>query len=66
MKFWDKYAIDIAVIIGFIISTSLLWATVDEAPDYFYLEHLITCLGVYTLTQVMFELVSFICRKIKR
>lgn len=66
MKFWGKYAIDIAVIIGFIISTSILWITVDAAPDYFYLEHLITCLGVYTLTQVMFELVSFGYRKIKK
>lgn len=66
MKFLEKYDLDIAVIIGFIISTTILWATVDEAPDYFYMKHLITCLGVYTLTQAMFELVSFICRKIKK
>jgi hypothetical protein len=66
MKFWEKYAIDIAVILGFIMSTSILWATVDEAPDYFYIKHLITCLGVYTLAQVMCELVYFVYRKIKR
>lgn len=65
MKFWGKYAIDIAVIIGFIISTSILWATVDEAPNDFYIRHLITCVGVYTLTQLFWKFVFFVCRKIK-
>ncbi len=66
MKFWDKYAIDIAVIIGFIMSTTILWATVDEAPDYFYIKHLMMCLGVYTLASVMYKLLYFVYRKIKR
>ena len=66
MKFLEKHAIDVGVIFGFIISTIMLSATVDEAPDYFYVKHFITCLGVYTLTQVMCELVSFGYRKIKK
>ena len=66
MKFWEKYAIDIAVIIGFIMSTTILWATVDEAPDYFYIKHLMMCLGVYTLASVMYKLLYFVYRKIKR
>ena len=66
MKFWEKYDLDIAVIIGFLISTTILWATVDEAPDYFYMKHLITCLGVYTLVQAMYALVYFVYRKIKK
>lgn len=66
MKFLEKHAIDIGVIFGFIISTIMLSATVDEAPDYFYVKHLITCLGVYTLAQLFWELVYFVCRKIKK
>jgi len=63
MKFWDKYAIDVAVIIGFIISTTILWATVDEAPNDFYIRHLITCIGAYTLAQLFWKLVYFIFTK---
>jgi hypothetical protein len=63
MKFFEKYDLDIAVIIGFIISTTILWATVDEAPNDFYIKHLITCVGAYTLTQLFWKLVYFVCTK---
>lgn len=66
MKFFKKCGFCVGVIGGVILSIIVLMATVDEAPTDFYIRHLITCLGVYTFTQVMFELVSFVCRKIKR
>jgi hypothetical protein len=65
MKFLEKYDLDIAVIIGFIISTSILWGKVDEASNDFYIKHLIACVGVYTLGHLFWKLVFFICRKIK-
>jgi hypothetical protein len=61
MKFLEKYDLDIAVIIGFIISTSILWATVDEAPNDFYIKHLITCVGAYTLTQLFWKVSIYRC-----
>ena len=66
MKFLQKYAIDIGVIMGVILSTIVLMASVDEAPTDFYIKHLMMCLGVYTLASVMYKLVYFVCRKIKR
>lgn len=75
IKFLEKYDLDInndfvnygrlCVIIGFIMSTAILWATVHEAPDYFYIQHLIICVGVYILLQAIFNLVYFACKKIK-
>lgn len=55
----------LCVIIGFIMSTVILWVTVDEAPSYFYIQHLITCVGVYILIQAIINLLYFACKKIK-
>ena len=57
------------VIFGVILSTIVLIVTVDAAPS-FYITHLITCLGGYALgcilASVMYNLVYFVYRKIKR
>ncbi len=47
------------------MSTVILWVTVDEAPSYFYIQHLITCVGVYILIQAIINLLYFACKKIK-
>lgn len=59
MKFWEKYDLDICVIIGFIMSTVILWATGYKAP----IGHLIICLGTYTFTQALYALVYFVCTR---
>ncbi len=75
MKFLEKSDLDInndclaygrlCVIVGFIMSTTILWLTVDEAPAHFYIQHLIVCVGVYILIQAIINLLYFACKKIK-
>jgi hypothetical protein len=66
MKFLEKYNFEVVAILAFTMSTVILWATVDEAPDYFYIKHLITCVGAFILIQATFNLVYSVCKKIKR
>lgn len=66
MKFLKKYGLDIHAISCFILATNVLWLLVDEAPLYFYIKYLITCVGAFILIQATFNLVYFVCKKIKR
>jgi hypothetical protein len=73
MKFLEKCGFDVlpsgGVISGVILSTIVLIITVGVPPS-FYITHLIVCFGGYALggilASVMYNLVYFVYRKIKR
>jgi hypothetical protein len=53
IKFLAKYDYEIYGILCYIISTLVLRLIIDEAPSYFYIKHLIICLGLHAFAHVV-------------